>query len=321
MAKTERLELIKELQEKRKSKVILFILGDRQPIQIFGTVIALDSVSLLQKILRREEKLKRISIVIHSTGGDINTPWPFMNSLREFTDDLEMIVPRRALSAATLMCLGSERIVMSPFSHLSAVDPQGQFRTSEGKIEEIAIEDIVGFIEFSKTKIGLKDKVGKIEILKALQKIDAKVLGSINRTHSLIRKLSSGLLRLRKTNKLTETEIEKIVTNLTEKTYSHTHFIGRTEAKQDIGFGPMIEFADKETFEIMEKIFDQIESDLQLSEPFNVQEELEKVAPNPAKISAVRCIMQSEKMNFEGKSDVTILPNGQVQAPFKWDVV
>jgi hypothetical protein len=319
MAKQERLEIIKQLQECRKSKVILFVLGDRQPVQIFGTIIATDSIQLLQKILKAEGRANRISLVVHSTGGDLNAPWPIVNLLREFSDDFEVIVPRRALSAATLICLGSERIVMSPFSHLSPVDPHGQYPTPEGKTEQIAIEDIIGFIEFSQKKIGLKDRAGKIEILKALEKTDAKVLGSINRTHSLIRKLTAGLLELRKTNRLSDDEIKKIVINLTEKTYSHSHLIGRIEARKDIGLGPMIEFADEDTYRVMELLYDQIDSDLDLSKSFDIQEELAKTAPNQATISAVRCIIQSEKLNFEGKSNVIILANGQIPRPsFKW---
>jgi len=38
--------------------------------------------------------------------------------------DFEAIVPARAKSAATMVCLGSDRILMSPTSELGPVDPQ-----------------------------------------------------------------------------------------------------------------------------------------------------------------------------------------------------
>jgi hypothetical protein len=322
MAKQDRLDIIRELQECRKSNVILYILGDRAPNQLLSTILATDSIALLTKILKEQGISKRISLVIYSTGGDLNTPWPIVNMLREFTKDFEVIVPRRALSAATLICLGSERIIMSPFSHLSAVDPQGNFQTGEGKVEQIAIEDILGFIEFSQKKIGLKDRAGKIEILKALQRVDAKHLGNINRTHYLIRKLSTELLKLRRKERLSDRQIKKVVANLTEKTYSHSHLIGRNEARDKIGLGSMIEFANKETFSLMEKLFECIDTDLSLNDPFDFQEEIKKAAPNPTSVDVIRCLMQSEKMNYEGKSNIVILPNGQIQPPsFKWHLV
>src|SRR5690242_7764833 len=107
MAKEDRLKILLELQRQRDSKVILFALGHRPPVQIFGTMIATDSLELFEKMLKQIGPSKRISLLLHSTGGDLLAPWPIVNLLREFTSDFEVLVPRRALSAATLICLGS----------------------------------------------------------------------------------------------------------------------------------------------------------------------------------------------------------------------
>lgn len=127
---------------------------------------------------------------------------------------------------------------------------------------------------------------------------------------------------LRREMRLSRRQIKKVVAFLTKKTYSHSHLIGRNEAKEKIGLGSMIEFADKDTYDLMEKLYEHIESDLSLSDPLDFQEELRKAAPNPAKIDAVPCLVQSEKLNFEGKSNIIILPNGQVPPPsFKWHLL
>ncbi|HUI31656.1 MAG TPA: hypothetical protein VLX91_15715 [Candidatus Acidoferrales bacterium] len=322
MAKEERIELLKGFEKRRKSRAILFVLGDRQPIQLFGTLIAMDIIPLTQKLVGKMSQSKKISLIIYSAGGDLFTPWPLVNLLRGFAKELEVIVLRKALSAATLVSLGSDRIVMCPFSNLSAIDPQGTFQTPEGKIEQISIEDILKFIEFAREKIGLKDRAGKIEILKALGRIDPKVLGNINRTHSLILKLATDLLKLRSKNRLSDTQIKNVVSNLTEKTFAHMHLIGRSEAKNKIGLGSMIEFADEKTNELMENMYTIVESDLQLETPFDLQEELKRNAPNAVTVTATRSIAQSTDLNYEGKSTIVIHPNGQVQQPsFKWELV
>jgi hypothetical protein len=113
--------------------------------------------------------------------------------------------------------------------------------------------------------------------------------------------------------------IEKIVLNLTEKSYSHTHFIGRREARDDIGLGNIIEYADEKTFDIIERLFEAVSRDLLLEEALDVPSEIEKNKPKPVVIESLRAIVQSESMNFEGVSTITILPNGQVSAPFRWE--
>lgn len=322
MAKEERIRFLKKFEERRGSRAILFVLGDRQPVQMFGTHIAPDAIPLMQKLLGKMGSCQKISLIIHSSGGDLFTPWPFVNLMRGFTQNFEVIVLRKALSAATLICLGSDRIVMSPFSHLSSIDPQGNFPTSEGKVEQYAIEDIRSFIEFARKKIGLRDRAGKIEILKALGKIDPKVLGSINRTHSLILKLAKDLLMQRKTEPLSKRQVRQVVTNLTEKTYSHFHLIERIEARDKIGLKTMIEFADRDTFELMEEIYSALEAELQFDVPFDFQEELRRASPNQASVSVTRSIAQSTDLNFEGKSTIVVLQNGQVPPiSFKWELV
>jgi hypothetical protein len=320
MPKESRLKLIKELQNVRSSKVIIYCLGDRTPPQIFGTQIALDVIPLLVNIFKKEGTSKKITLLIHSTGGNLDTPWPLVNLIREHTKYFEVIIPRRALSAATLISLGANRIVMTPYSLISPVDPMGSFQTSDGKVEQLAIEDIRSFIEFAKEKVGLKDKAGKVEIMRSLSAIGPKILGSVNRTQSLIAKLATGLLSLHLDKQKNSKRIEEIVKNLTEKAYSHTHFINRREAKEDIGLANIIEYADEKTFKISESIYEEVSKDLLLDEPFDVQAEIEKNKPQPITMESIRSITQSENINYEGISKITIYPNGQVIAPFRWEL-
>ncbi len=208
---------------------------------------------------------------------------------------------------------------MNPYSLISPVDPMGSFQTPDGRIEQVAIEDIRSYIEFAKEKIGLKDEIGKAEILKSLISIGPKILGSVNRTQYLIVKLAKGLLSLHLNKRKDAKRINQIVSNLTEKAYTHAHFINRREAKEDIGFGNIIEYADEKTFELSEKLFEVISNELLLDVSLDVQGEIEKSKPQPISIQCVRSLAQSENVNFEGVSNITIYPNGQVVSPFRWD--
>lgn len=89
MPKEDRLQAIKELQECRNSKVIIYFLGDRVPVQIFATQIAIDVIQLLIQIFKEEGKSKKVTLVLHSNGGNLDTPWPLVNLIRGYTNYLE----------------------------------------------------------------------------------------------------------------------------------------------------------------------------------------------------------------------------------------
>jgi hypothetical protein len=319
MPKEERLQAIKKLQECRDSKVIIYCLGDRIPPQIFLTKIALDVISHFDNIFKVEGYSKKISLFLYSTGGNIDTPWPLVNLIREFCDKFEVIIPRRAFSAATLISLGADKIVMSPFSQISPVDPEGSFLQPDGTVQQIAVEDIAGFIDFAKKKVGLTGNQGRLETLRALcQRIEPQRLGNINRTHFLINKLAENMLSLHINIKENRRKVKQIVENLTQKAYSHNHFIGRREAKNVIGMGDMIEFADEKTFKLIESLYVELEKDLLLNKALMIEEEIIKAKQGPVTIDCLRALVQSENVNIEGRSEITIYENGQVKNPFHW---
>lgn len=102
-------ELIKEIQEIRASKVVVYFTGDRQ---LAGARIAEDAVRPLYDHLLAVGKSPKIDIFLYSRGGDVSVPWRIISMFREFCDELSILVPYKAHSAATLMSLGADKILM-----------------------------------------------------------------------------------------------------------------------------------------------------------------------------------------------------------------
>ncbi len=296
--------LIKKLEKERGSKVIVYITGDKQPN--FHTQIALDIVPIFYKHLQKIKKQKKITLFLYSKGGRLDTPWPLVNLIREYCDELEIVVPHLALSAATLICLGADRIIMTPYSQLSPIDPIGVYNMGENKQDQIPIEDILGYIEFAKSKIGLAEQNSLTEVLNQLsQHIPPKILGSINRTHHLIRRLSLQMLKLHQDHH-TEKQLKEITDHLTEKLYSHEHLINRKEAKNEIGFGDIIEYAKDD--KLINDLMMHYKKILQLDDEFNPADFLgNKVEKD---FSLTRAIIQSEQLSdqFVSKYKVMKLP-------------
>ena len=85
----------------------------------------------LTRLLEAIDQRERITLLLDSPGGDVDAAEKFVHLLRDVCESpsdsmpaLEVVVPRRAKSAATLIALGADRIVMSDSSELGPIDPQ-----------------------------------------------------------------------------------------------------------------------------------------------------------------------------------------------------
>jgi hypothetical protein len=68
---------------------------------------------------------KPLLLILDSGGGDVGAAYFIAKLCREYSSPrFEVAVPRRAKSAATLICCGAERIHMGGLSELGPIDPQ-----------------------------------------------------------------------------------------------------------------------------------------------------------------------------------------------------
>jgi ClpP class serine protease len=243
--------LISNLETARNSTVFVYYTGSKEPKQLFAAQVASDVIDKCTELLEQKigsKKKGKISLVLNTHGGMLETPWPLVNLFREYSNEFEVIVLNNALSAGTLIALGADRIVMLPYSHLSPIDPATTFLDPEkGDQQRIEIQDVVGYIEFVKEKFGITEQSALVEAMKMLtQQIKPASLGSINRAHSLIRSLAKKMIDLH-SKRVSEKQRKDIIEHLTEKLFSHNHLINRKEAQELIGFDDIVEFADAPT--------------------------------------------------------------------------
>lgn len=86
-----------------------------------GSVCASDVIALYG-VLRRMGMVDRAALFIKSDGGSGEAALRMVNVLRQYVTDLTALVPLECASAATMLALGANRILMGPLGHLSAVD-------------------------------------------------------------------------------------------------------------------------------------------------------------------------------------------------------
>jgi ATP-dependent protease ClpP protease subunit len=315
VAKSVELSNLEKLEQIRGSKAILYITGEKPPH--FATQVASDILPLFKEIL---EKIgpgqKKISLVLNTSGGHLETPWPLVNLIREYCLTFEVIVLEKALSAGTLIALGADKVVMLPYSQLSPVDPAADIIDGGKKqVKRLEIEDIIGYIDFAKEKIGLAEQSALADIMKELTKeVGPTMLGSVNRTYALIRRIAKSLLELHKQH-VSDKQSKEIIEHLTQKLFSHRHLINRREAKNTVGFGNIIEFANENTKKIADKIFDEAVELLEMKRDFDpialLGEEQEKT------VQFKRALVYSSVAKYSFKSDYLVSkvpdPSGKQQ--------
>jgi ATP-dependent protease ClpP protease subunit len=263
---------ISELAKLREvDEVITYITGDKVPEDLFSTQIAGDVIPLFYKHLSKIGQKNKISLFLYTIGGQLEAPWPIISLIRNYCKEFEIIIPFKALSAGTLMALGADKIVMTPLSFLSPIDPQGSFIVG-GQPKKIEVEDVTSFVNFAKNKVGVAEQHALSELMKTLtSEVPPSVIGSVNRAHFLIRNLATNLLKTHK-GKMDEHQVTIIVESLTEKLYSHKHLISRKEAKETLGFKNIIDYATVKEEELINDIFKSFSDEMMLDTMFRPED-------------------------------------------------
>lgn len=270
MERQQRVALIREIEANLGSRVLCYITGDRENV---NTRVAPDIIRVFYQHLERIGQQARIDLFLYTRGGDVLTPWRLVNLIREYAPYFGVLVPFRAYSAGTLICLGADEIVMGHMGELGPIDPSvaNAFNPQDPNNPvariPVSVEDVFSYLALAREKAGLRSEAELVEVFRLLtERVHPLALGNVHRNYALIRSLARRLLLLRQATR-PEAVIQEIIDNLTEKLYAHNHMISRREALEDVRLpvthpAPAVEKA-------MWKLYEGYESYLRLTEPFN----------------------------------------------------
>jgi len=191
-----------------------------------------------------------------------------------------VIIPYRAHSAATMIALGADEIIMTDKGELGPIDitiGSGPYNPTEKNSDRrlpVSVEDVTGYFSLLE-KIGCKRSLEKIKGFEQItQQVHPLVLGTVNRLLNQTNLVALRLLNTRQTP-LRESTNKKIVKKLSAEIFSHRHTIYRKEAKDQVG----IEFIRMaEDFKIEDdcwNLYKEYESMFSFHEPFTPDQHLE----------------------------------------------
>jgi len=140
-----------------------------QPVVLFVHPKMIDDSArdAVRAILPHLPKGKPVTLLVDSPGGYTRSAYQIASMLRRHCGSFTAVVPRYAKSAATLLCLGASRILMSPNAELGPLDPQLVDRDSENQRsaldETLPLERLNAFAleVMDRTMIHLINRTGK----------------------------------------------------------------------------------------------------------------------------------------------------------------
>ncbi len=129
LSRCRRRKLIREIEAATDRTLLCYV--------SLGPGIEPSDIYNLDRLLQPVDAGTSISLLLDSPGGDVDSAEKMIHLLSQVckplsgpSGELEVVIPYQAKSAATLIALGADRIVMSDSSELGAIDPQVEF--SEG---------------------------------------------------------------------------------------------------------------------------------------------------------------------------------------------
>lgn len=301
----ERTELYKELEKEFNSKILAYITSDRPNME---TQIASDVIEYFIDHLDKIGPCDKISLFLYTRGGDTSAARNIVNLLRMYGDSLQVIVPHKAHSSGTIISLGANEIVMTKQATLGPIDPSIHTILNpqvNGNVCPVSVEAVKGYLEFAKNELNITDPNVLSDIFQKLTDfVHPLVLGEVYRSKAQIQMMAEKLLR----NQVTDPEkIKKIVDFLCSESGSHDYTINRREAKEELGLN-IVKPSEKQ-YELIKKIYDDVNEELLFSSPFSILEVNGAYAVRRCLLESV--IGGSDYFTTEGIISKGTTPNGE----------
>lgn len=204
----------------------------------FSDNIYADGIVMLEDLLFDCRGDKPLHVLISSPGGDGETAIRMVRLMHAHCSELTMIVPDMAKSAATILCLGANRIIMGPAGDLGPIDPQMVL----GGKGMASAKEIVAAVDEAERRVN--DNPNSFPLFSSLLS-DVNMLmveqarSALNRSESLMREALSSLPG--RSAEGTDKLACLLKAPLIDDPSSHSAVISADDA---IGFGLPVEKAD-----------------------------------------------------------------------------
>jgi len=235
---------IKETQKKIKKPPILFketqaILSQVEeklgiPVLSYWNsnngAVCFTDVNAIYETLQSLGKQEKLAIFLKSGGGNGQASLRIIHLLRQYCSEIVALIPLECASAATMIAIGADEILMGPLSYLTAVDTSLRHplspRDNENRTVSVSLDGINRVIKLWRKEIQ-SNQSNPYEAL--FQYIHPLVIGAIDRSESLSIKICQDIMSYHIDDPY---KIEDISTQLNSNYPSHGYPITLKEAQK-----------------------------------------------------------------------------------------
>jgi len=114
------LEIYKKNEAERQSKLLAFVTSHKVGME---AQISSEMPKYFVKGLKKFNSPKRFPYNIIYKRWRYSATWSLINLIKQFCEEYEVIVPSKAISAGTLICLESNNVVTTKQATLDPADP------------------------------------------------------------------------------------------------------------------------------------------------------------------------------------------------------
>ena len=303
----DRVTLYQHLEKALNTKLLTYVTSDRPNM---SAQIAPDVIDYFIDHLDKIGPCDKISLFLYTRGGDTSAARNIVNLLRMYCEKLQIIVPHKAHSSGTIICLGADEVIMTKQATLGPIDPSLHTllnpRSPEGQMMPVSVEAVKGYLEFAKNELSIQDDSALAGILEKLSEdVHPLVLGEVYRSKAQIQMMAQQLLHNQVKD---EKKMQKIIAFLCSELGSHDYTINRREAEEELGLN--IRKPSQEEYILIKKIFDDINDELLLREPFMIQYISGAYSVRRGLLESI--VGGSDYFSTEGNVVRTDNPNGQI---------
>ena len=265
-----RLEMYKQMEAIRSHPLIVYVTSIRPNS---SAQMASDAIPfIIEQINAIPNYKKEIDFLIISNGGDPIVSSRIISLLRERFSKIHILVPFVAYSAATVLALGADTIIMHPYSNLGPVDPQlTVIKNDKGQRTDLRFssEDLRNYVDFVKDDIGISDQAQLMTAFTSLSsEVGALNIGNAKRSQQLMITLSERMLE---THMKDHNKASTIARQLNSSYYHHGYAVSRSEAKK-IGLKILVPPENLET--LLWNIWIDFSSEMKCDVPFDPVSEI-----------------------------------------------
>lgn len=180
---------------------------------------------MIEEALRKYDDDRELILIINSPGGEGIAAERIVNVCRSYSagGKFSVIVPKRAKSAATMICFGAQQIIMSKTSELGPVDPQ--IVVSNDKGQPISVHAAHEIIESYDSLMATANKTkGQVApYLQQLARFDARDIRRIKSAQDLSESISIKSLKTGVMSGMSEKAIAKKIRPFLDPKYTKMH--------------------------------------------------------------------------------------------------